>query len=467
MCIHRISCCCLPATSPCSVTKLWGGGISNSVSDWSEPSIFRLLLRKYFPVPPACPSFRHNYIQGIVWILPCPPTSAFLPPHRITLPAARPLSPSHNTATASSRHGVLYLPEGRLYPMPLSRLLPSLCCFLLPADFPSRRTCQIPVISSTLRLLKYFLTWPSIRYPPLSATTMGPVSAPVYVPLLLLHADLKYRPEGHSLCQRCLTPIDICPYFLGPCLLQHALAPLTVAGSHPVTYFPVSLSPAKKTLCGTPLYSSPWPLTGLTSLLQKNHRLYDQPAKYRQRERVRPLFPQDDSLSAPYMSHPLYVPSDHLPVIICLSSGRPRYLKSDTPSNVSSPSLLIKLNYISMYQLATSITLCLSRISMFLNQHAILWWFISRPDGMGIPQMLQRGSGSLPFCSTMNFERKCLYMKISLIQTALWEISRYTRTGHSINFKILGKNTTYVLVPHPPSSATRVCCGIAPCYPYI
>ena len=48
-------CCCLPSTSPFSVTKSWGRGFITSVSDYSEPRLCHLLLRIYYSSPPCLP----------------------------------------------------------------------------------------------------------------------------------------------------------------------------------------------------------------------------------------------------------------------------------------------------------------------------------------------------------------------------------------------------------------------------
>ena len=96
----------------------------------------------------------------------------------IICPPGIPPSPPQHTAPALSRHRVLHLPDHLPSLMPLPHLLPSFNSFLIPAYLSSRHTCWIPVTSSPYFLPKSLLTCPSIGYPPPSASTMWPVSAP-------------------------------------------------------------------------------------------------------------------------------------------------------------------------------------------------------------------------------------------------------------------------------------------------
>ena len=140
----------------------------------------------------------------------------------------------------------------------------------------------------------------------------------------------------------------------------------------------------------------------------------------------------------------------------------PRYLKSATNLIVSSPSYPVKLNSISKHRLVTCTYPRLFRISVFLEKHAILRCLISRPSGMCITYMSNQGSTPLPSCRTKTSNRKCLYMKCSRIRPALWSVCRNPSTGHSMDFRILGKETTYVVVPTLPTLTPRVCGGINP-----
>ena len=141
MAIYENSCCCfccyLPATSPCSVTKLWGGGVPTSFIDWSEPRLCCLLLRSYFTVSPDRPSYRQTYLRGRFHLLSCPLIPPVLPPHRIILMPGILLPMSHHNYTMSSHYGVLCSPGCCMSQMPLSYLLPYLSCCLLPTDTPS------------------------------------------------------------------------------------------------------------------------------------------------------------------------------------------------------------------------------------------------------------------------------------------------------------------------------------------
>ena len=130
-------CCCLPATSPCSVTKLWGGVVPTSVIDCSEPRLCCLLSRSYFPVSPARPSYHQTSLRGRFRLLPCPLTPPVLPLHRIILMPGILLPLYHHNSPMSSHYGVLCSPGCCMYQMPLSCLLPSLRCCLLPTDIPS------------------------------------------------------------------------------------------------------------------------------------------------------------------------------------------------------------------------------------------------------------------------------------------------------------------------------------------
>ena len=82
---------------------------------------------------------------------------------------------------------------------------------------------------------------------------------------------------------------------------------------------------------------------------------------------------------------------------------------------------------------------------------------------MFIPQMSQRVSVSLPPCSTTTVKQKCLYKKFYRIRPALRSISGHPGTGPSTYFKIMGKDTKYVVDPPPPTSTPRVCGRITPC----
>ena len=54
-------------------------------------------------------------------------------------------------------------------------------------------------------------------------------------------------------------------------------------------------------------------------------------------------------------------------------------------------------------------------------------------------------------------------MKCSCIQPAMWDIIRHSDTGQSTNFRIMGKETTDVVGPTPPTSNSYVCEGVTPC----
>ena len=98
------------------------------------------------------------------------------------------------------------------------------CHCMLPSDPPSHYACRIPITYSNERMPKYILAYPSVGNPPPYSTTTGPVSPPTLVPCLP-HAEFKYGSEGHSLCHRCLEPVDICLYVLSNRRLQNFLAP--------------------------------------------------------------------------------------------------------------------------------------------------------------------------------------------------------------------------------------------------
>ena len=99
--------CCLPSTVPCSVTKLWGGGVPTLVSDYSEPRLCRFFYVAIIPVPPVRPSRSLIYPWGIVLLLSCLPTPLVAPPHGIIRPPGIPPSPSQHTDPELSLRGVL------------------------------------------------------------------------------------------------------------------------------------------------------------------------------------------------------------------------------------------------------------------------------------------------------------------------------------------------------------------------
>ena len=190
------------------------------VSDCSKPRLCHLLLRSYFPVNPVRPSHRQTSLQRRVWLLPCPSTPTLLPQHRIIHPPECPPSPSHNNALILSLHRFLCSHERRPSPMPMTRLLPSLCCCPLPADIPSRHTSWITITSAPVHPAKYILMWRSIGHPWPPRGLSPPATR---ITCLLLHAEFEYMPEGHPLFHLRLEPVDVFPYILHPCHLQHFL----------------------------------------------------------------------------------------------------------------------------------------------------------------------------------------------------------------------------------------------------
>ena len=151
------SCCCLLATSPGSVTKSWGGGFTTSVSDYLEPRICRLFLRRYYYPPPCTPLLLLDFTLREI----TPPYLSYdtsrLASERDHLPTwASPVSvPSH-------RYRVIYPQDTSLtwallvsnaaaqYPATTSR-------FPIPSDLPSCHAFRIFVASTSVRLQESLL----------------------------------------------------------------------------------------------------------------------------------------------------------------------------------------------------------------------------------------------------------------------------------------------------------------------
>ena len=151
--------------------------------------------------------------------------------------------------------------------MPLPHLISSLRCCPHPADLPYCQACRIPISSAPLRLPKYLLTWTSIGYPLPSASTTGPVSSPRLHTPSPSARRLQIFDRGSPTVPPSLD-VYRCMYLWSSSPPPSKRSrPLPATRFHTVTYLSVSTSPAVKTLYVTPLYSSPQPLAGPTSLL--------------------------------------------------------------------------------------------------------------------------------------------------------------------------------------------------------
>ena len=126
----NVCCCCLPVTSRCSVNKSRGGGVSTSVSNYSEPRLCRLLLRSYYSHPP----------YPTLPPLDIPPRD--IPPPALSANTARCAFTWYHPPTwdspvsipayryESSLHRLLRSPEPCPSPMPLPCILLSIVVFL-------------------------------------------------------------------------------------------------------------------------------------------------------------------------------------------------------------------------------------------------------------------------------------------------------------------------------------------------
>ena len=128
-----------------------------------------------------------------------------------------------------------------------------------------------------------------------------------------------------------------------------------------------------------------------------------------------------------------------------LSSDRskilPRYLKVSTPSMHSVSSSPVRLNVVSLHCLKIVTSFLCHRIYVFWSHRFVRWCLSSRPSVVYKPHRSQRGSGSLPSCTTAILSKKYLYMKFSLVLPAICATARQPGTRHLTIFINQGKET--------------------------